>query len=202
VQTSPWVSLCIDVAALAGLCVWRPGGAAWREVATWVRALPRYRWQLGVAALAVAGVTGFAWCDACGGWLARLRGESITIDPPVMEVGEVHPGDKNRFVFQVTNWSSRPVRIFGAQGDCSCTGTEALPIQIPPGERRPVVVTLKESGTPRPFRHRVLFFTDSERSAVVDVVGVAIQGQVATTEGGPRPQGAAARPGTNSPAPQ
>ena len=67
--------------------------------------------------------------------LARVQGYALVVDSFSKSIGEIPPGTKSEATFLLTNVSSTPVTILGAQTSCRCTTLSDLPLTVPPGER-------------------------------------------------------------------
>jgi hypothetical protein len=64
--------------------------------------------------------------------LALLRGEVLTVDPPVRELGEAPPGTRRQFPIRLVNHTDQPIQVVGGTTSCSCTVTGPLPVTVPP----------------------------------------------------------------------
>jgi hypothetical protein len=106
----------------------------------------RFRSLLKVARVAAlaAVISGglFAWSYLRYGspWpvVALLRGESFYIEVPPRDLGKVRFGDSTHATFQVYNLSDRMFQVVGTNSNCSCIRAEEVPIEVPPGESRPI----------------------------------------------------------------
>jgi hypothetical protein len=101
------------------------------------------------------------------GALARLRGESVTVEPLVSDVGDGTTGEHRSFDIRLMNQTERPVRVTGGTTSCGCSAAADLPIALAPGESRPIRVEMTFGGSPGTFQHRFILHTDDENHRVV-----------------------------------
>jgi hypothetical protein len=116
--------------------------------------------------LLLAGATFLLASDDPEGALARLRGESITVEPSVSEVGDGPVGQEEKIRIRLTNRTDRPIRVVGGTTTCSCIATQDLPIVLARGETRGIDVFVKFTGSPGRFLRRFVLFTDDETQPV------------------------------------
>jgi hypothetical protein len=142
VPASPWWAFGADVAALALLAVGRPRREAVSAGELRPAARAGLKWVGGVAAVLVgltaAGAGVYGSPDAA---LARLRGESLVVDP-YLDLGAGKPGDDLEAIATARNISDHPIRLYGGTSDCSCTVVDDLPVTIPPGGSAPIGIHL------------------------------------------------------------
>lgn len=115
-----------------------------------------------------------SWADACAYW----QGYALTADPACKSVGTMVPGEKKQVVFTVRNVSSEPVTIVGAQTNCSCLLTNALPLRLAARERGELVleVALGSRAVAGPFSPEAILITDADGPRLVLKVTGDIQG--------------------------
>jgi hypothetical protein len=162
VTVHPWVTFAVDLCALAALALWRPARSADSAPAA---GAPAGLLRTGAGAAAFLAVVGCAFLlavDQPASALARLRGESITIEPAVSSVGEGRAGDERVFAVKITNHTDRPIRLVGGTTRCACIATQDLPVTLEPRVTQSVNVWLRFHGAPGSFQHRFEFFTDDE----------------------------------------
>ena len=75
--------------------------------------------------------------------LAKLRGETLTVDQAAVEFGHGQTGDVLNRQVTVTNHSDKLLRIIGGTADCSCITTTDLPVTIAPNESKSVSIVYK-----------------------------------------------------------
>src|SRR5262249_10310936 len=114
------------------------------------------------------------------GALARLRGEAITIEPVVSDVGDGEAGLQRKFTIRLRNHTDRPVRLYGGTTSCSCIATDDLPISLPRGGTETIDVQVRFVGGTGQFRHRFVLLSDD---AVQPTIVAYFSGRVAE----PRP---------------
>jgi hypothetical protein len=131
--------------------------------------------------VALAGGAFLAVVDDPHRALARLRRETISVDPAMSNVGEGGAGESRSFSISLTNTADHPVRLTGWTGNnCFALTTEELPITLAPGELRKLRLNLLfPPGAGVPFQRSVTFFTDDEKQPLLTVW---FRGRVAPTE--------------------
>jgi hypothetical protein len=172
---SPWAAFGLDIAAVAALLIWRPGYTAEARPAVWLSGLLKA--AAGAAAFLVLIVGAFFLAfDDPAEVLARLRGESITVEPGVTHVGDGIAGEQRTFPVQLINHTSRPIRIVGGTTTCACIATGDLPATVPPHGCQEIRVWVRFTGTPGRFQHRFVLYTDddTQRIAVARFAGRVI----------------------------
>jgi hypothetical protein len=163
-SVNPWITFSGDLIALAALVVSRPDlKALWQN--------PRSAWSQ----LAVPALTGLAALSLLFGGLAALivygfgsteaalvyfREETVTIYPRLIYLGEGDPGEVQKGIVQVKNWTDHPIRVFGGTSDCSCVATDDLPLTIGPGEATPISVTVHLPSGEGMFTRTAVLLTD------------------------------------------
>ncbi len=155
---NPWFTLILDLAAVAALVVWRPRRAPQGPVAGWRGSA----FRVGVGAGCLAVLAGLLWMagNHPAGVLARLRGDAVTVEPEVTQVGEGTIGEERSFRVQLTNHAPRPVCIMGGTERCPCTATDDLPLTLAPGESRGIQVHMKFGGRAGRFLSSFELYTD------------------------------------------
>jgi hypothetical protein len=161
VEVSPWWALLLDALVLAALFVWRPvllGNAIARNP------LPSFLKSALSAGVLVALVGGgfLLLSEDPAQSLARLRGDSLAITPPVTDVGEGPQGEQRTFTIQLTNNTMTPVRIVGGTTTCACIATSDLPLTIEPQQSQTLSIQIRFRGSPGRFQHRFDLYTDSD----------------------------------------
>jgi hypothetical protein len=130
-QASPWWAFAVDVVALALLLQWRP---EWKGFGGRVRTELGGTRPLAVAAgaVAVVGVVAFTHLtEASDELVARVRGDTLTIRPTVIDVGVGSPNEVREGTAVLSNWTDRPVRIFGGTTGCNYNILSDCPMTIP-----------------------------------------------------------------------
>ncbi|MFT3879401.1 MAG: DUF1573 domain-containing protein [Gemmatales bacterium] len=101
------------------------------------------------------------------GTLARLRGETLAVHPPITQLGEGTAGEQRTFQIALRNYSDKPIKVVGGTTTCSCIATQDLPITIPPGSSETINVKIKFSGSAGKFAHRFMLYTDADKPLTV-----------------------------------
>jgi len=148
IKASPWHAFGVDVAAIVLLAIARPTLA---KMELRKEAISTGKWGLGLAAVfaLILGV-GVAIYGSPAAALAKLRGDSLTVDRPHIDFGHGKAGDFFSQRVIVTNWTSAPLRIIGGTSDCSCITTSDLPITLAPGEAKSIAIEYRVPSTDRP----------------------------------------------------
>jgi hypothetical protein len=131
----------------------------------------------GLAAIlgALLAVT-YAYFDSLPAAIAYLRGDRISLSPRLLDVGTGVAGDHKTVDVEVTNWTDKPIRLFGGTSDCSCTVLDDLPVTVPAKGHRVVSVHVLLKGRPGTFTRKGAFLVDDEG---FQVVGFVISGRIA-----------------------
>jgi hypothetical protein len=168
VSVSPWVTFAIDIVAMAALVFFRPRSshAPQLDSARWVPGLVKVGAGAAAFLLLITGGFLFAFNNPADA-LARLRGESLTVDPPVSQVGEAVVGTRRTFSVSLVNHSDRPIRVVGGTTSCACIATNDLPITVPPHDALPIEVQMTFSGGRGRFQNRFVLLTDDEQQRMV-----------------------------------
>jgi hypothetical protein len=133
VEVNPWWTFGLDVVAIALLASFRPASSADLPIAQ-SRLL-----KIAAVAVLLVGVPLAAFFLAVASpsdWLAQLRGQTVTAEPTIADLGTGWPGEVRTFTVVLTNRSTRPVRIVGGTARCGCTVTRDLPLELAPGETK------------------------------------------------------------------
>lgn len=161
-HVSPWSAFTLDVACLAVLGLCRPSFRRVEdEKAIDLRRLREALKIVGgaVALLAVCvGSLLLAGGSRPGDFLARVRGEGVSVEPPVTEMGADVAGQTRQFTVRLHNHWDRTVKIIGGTASCACLAIEDLPITIPPGGFEQVTVLARFKGTRGLFEQEYQFY--------------------------------------------
>ncbi|MCU0706597.1 MAG: DUF1573 domain-containing protein, partial [Fimbriiglobus sp.] len=156
IQASPWAAFAVDVTALGLLAIGRPplsNRAEVSSVLTWAGGLATI-----FAVLAVAGVLTFGSLDAA---LARLRGQSLSVSPVMLDFGSGKPGEVRTGAYSVRNNTSALVRLMGRTSDCNCLVGGEFPVEIPPGQSVTLTLDIRvPRSVPGQFTREVDVYTD------------------------------------------
>jgi hypothetical protein len=171
-SVSPWHAFGLDVLILAALLIARPDLRS-------LLAMPRQRLARGlrsavwvVAGLALIGgvLVGLAYVSfgSVPAAIAYFRGERISVEPYVVDVGEGSAGELREVFVTLTNWTNKPVQLFGGTADCSCTVLQDLPMTIPAKESRSFTVQVRLMGTSGAFTRKAAFLVNDEGFKKID----------------------------------
>ncbi len=115
--------------------------------------------SLAAVALLLIGLAQFRF-GSVDSALAAMRGDSISAQPLLLDVGNGDPGEERESVLTVTNHSETVVNIVGGSSDCSCVTTVDLPVAIGAHESRSIRVRVRLPAMPGIFTRKVLLWTD------------------------------------------
>jgi hypothetical protein len=166
VAVSPWWTFALDVGAVGALALGRQSPAGDSTTGSW---LIRFA-KISATACALLAITGGAFVlafDNPARMLARLRGDSITIEPAVSDVGEAEVGIVRTFTVQLTNQTDRPIRLLGGTNSCSCIATDDLPLTLSERGTGSINVTVRFVGSSGRFQHTFAFLTDDKTQRTV-----------------------------------
>jgi hypothetical protein len=166
IHVSPWSDFTLDVACLAmlGLCRSSFRGEKGEITVQSQRlgeALSIVGWAVVILMICLVGVL-IAGGSPPADFLARVRGDRITVEPPVADMGSDVAGQQREFTVHLYNHTDHTVRIVGGTTDCPCIVTGDLPVSIPPGGSVPVTVHARFKGTPGLFQQEFFFYTDDK----------------------------------------
>ena len=141
IEASPWTSFGVDVGLLILLGLFRP---RFRIDELRTATVESGKWAVGLAVILAATLgTGVILYGSPGAALAKLRGETLTLDRTTVDFGHGRTGDVLTQQVTVTNHSEKPLRIIGGTADCSCITTTDLPVTIAPNESKSVSIVYK-----------------------------------------------------------
>lgn len=186
-SVKPGNALLIDLAALTALLVGRPDlKPLWANL------------RSSLARLIISGGCGLAGIVVICGLLlglasasfgsvaaavAYFRGERVSVQPRLVEVGEGVPGEQRTVTVELANWTDKPVRLIGGTTGCSCTVLNDLPLTIPAKEVGAVSVRISLSGKPGVFTRKVAFLVDDDG---FQAVAFRLTGRILAPDDSPR----------------
>jgi hypothetical protein len=165
ITVSPWWTLALDMGVIASLVACRPQTSERVQTFWFPGALP-----IALGAGAIVGLAGGAFLlafDDPAAALARLRGEPITVEPSLSEVGDGIAQEQRAITIELKNHGTRPVRVVGGTANCACIATGHLPISIAPHESRPISVKMTFKGESGRFQRSFALYTDDKNQPVV-----------------------------------
>jgi len=180
IPVSPWLAFGFDVAVLLFLHLVMPNNQVFYQI--------NLDGLFG-RALALVGGTGvlLAFCftiltllnGSVYEGLARLRGEKVSVRPPVTDVGEGMLGENRAFTVTLYNHGHSPIRVSGGTSNCSCVAIRNLPAIIPGHQELPVEVGVSYTGREGAFEKGFLFYLEDESQSYA--VG-RLKGRILSTE--------------------
>lgn len=168
IHVSPWNAFALDVASLTVLGLFRP---SFQQEQGEAKAAAHHRLRESVW---IAGGAGAILIVCLGGvlvagggrpgdLLARLRGDHISVEPPVSDMGSDVAGQTRRFTVRLHNHTDHTIRIVGGTTSCACIATDDLPVSLPPVSSVLVTVSARFKGTPGLFQQQFVFiYTDGK----------------------------------------
>lgn len=163
---SPWLTSGLDIVALIALWHWRPQLTSSDTLSSPALALSirsALRLTLWVIVLLTTCFVALSFIDSSpSAAFAVLRGEPLTVEPPVTDLGSGVRGEVRTFRIQVRNHTDRSIRLIGGTADCSCVATIDLPIIVPARENRMLSVRATFGGTEGVFQQPFVLLTDDE----------------------------------------
>jgi hypothetical protein len=133
IHVSPWNAFGLDVACLGTLALcWSPFRREQEEITVHSdrlrEALPIVGGVTAILAVCLVGVL-LAGGGRPGDLLARIRGDRITVEPPLTDMGSDEAGHRRRFTVILHNHTDHTVRIVGGTTSCACIVTDELPVR-------------------------------------------------------------------------
>ncbi len=133
----------------------------------------RGKWSSWVATTSICFLTGLLaitlFIKLHYGSLATVahawRGDLVLFDR--YEVAIDHPQPVQMVAFRMTNTSSQPIRILGAQSSCTCVMATGLPLNFAPGTTKTLEVRFKPKTMDGPIRESVRVFTDRPGQQII-----------------------------------
>jgi hypothetical protein len=165
-KVNPWLTFAVDLTVVVVLAWWRVPQGPGQGSNRWLRGGATILAGAAAFLLLIMGGLIVVFDDP---WLAlaRLRGESIRVEPAVSDIGAGVPGERREFTVHLVNHTDHPVRCIGGTASCACVTTDDLPITLAPGEARPVRVTTGFRGGKGVFLESFLFYTDDANQGEV-----------------------------------
>jgi hypothetical protein len=107
--------------------------------------------------------------------IAYFRGERISIEPRLLDIGEGFGGEVRDAEVTLTNWTDGPVQIIGGSSDCSCSVLGDLPVTIAGNDSRTVSIKVLFNGAPGSFTRKVEFVANDTQRIDFRVTGTVKQ---------------------------
>lgn len=130
---------------------------------------------IGLTALFAAAFVGYAWWQT-GSFShvgAYLQGVRVFFTPMQVEMNGVVGGTIMERSIRVTNLSSRPISLIGAEKSCSCIATSDFPVEIPSHDSREIRLRIGIPSTRGHFAQAITIFTSDLTSAgtLINIAG-------------------------------
>ena len=112
-----------------------------------------------IVAVILAGI-GIVWLGSWNAVAAWLRNDAVAVDSREKSFGDVVAGKEASASFGITNVSTVPITILGAQRSCGCISADDLPRTIAPRERITLTFTIKTTDREigQEIRHQALLY--------------------------------------------
>jgi len=184
VKVNPWITFAIDTAAVATLLLFRPqANQTWsgtsdlflvdnakEKVEAQVLGILKSIFQTAALVAILLGIlaTGFLTLNN-NPWytLARLRGETLSVEPAVSLVGQGELGQTRLIPITLHNYSETSIRVIGGSVSCACMTLQDLPMTVPAGGTVTVNIEITFKGSPGRFSHSFRFFHDGPEQSTV-----------------------------------
>ena len=180
IKASPWWTLTLDMSVLLILVFSRPLNVGHEMSGLLVR------WRSWApAAIAVPTVCLLMWkYDGLDYLQAVMRDEPLRVHPSVIAAGDVTAGNSVEYSFQVTNRTTRTIRLLGAPSTCRCLVAAGLPAEIAPRESHSLTVRVYFGEKPGLFDQQFqLYLEDSALFRVPCRVTARVQPRPAADAG-------------------
>lgn len=169
VKVNPWYTFGLDVVVITivGLFVYRidcsRSSVVYSPVLTsLVQVILTTAVMLSFVALAMA-----IFSSDPMAMIARLRGETLSVQPIVTQLGEGYAGEQRVFQVTLKNNSDKPIKVVGGTTSCSCIVTQDMPVTIPANDKLNITVRINFSGSPGAFTHRFALYSDSDERLTI-----------------------------------
>lgn len=179
VQVNPWITFSVDTAAVVLLFRFKPCPTVVIPADNPTNALSQLfsfsgQTSIAVIVLLTLVATGFLlFSDDPALALAKIRGETLCVDPSVVDVGTGEEGATRLVPVSLYNYGHLPVQVQGGNVSCVCMTLNDLPVTVPAKSRVTVHIEVKFKGTAGRFTHSFKFFhAGNEQSAVGRFTGI------------------------------
>lgn len=151
VTISPWVMFGVDLVAVAALLLFRPATDKTPEGSSPVGGFVATVAGVYVILMGAGAAAGLLWFGSIDAALAGMRGERLSVQPALVDVGVGAPGETLLAKVRLINRTDKPIRVIGGTSDCSCTVIADLPVDVAPGETRSISVAVRLPNAPGLF---------------------------------------------------
>jgi len=170
---NPWYTFGFDILVLTALGFGRPDfKPLWEHRFGRIDAALRPgAWALAGVVVLVCGAIGLAHVSfgSIPAAIAYFRGERVSVEGGVVDIGSGASGESREGFVTLTNWTDRPVQVFGGTANCSCTVLGDLPVTIASMTSCKISIRVQLKGTPGVFTRRVSFAIDDNGFKRVEV---------------------------------
>jgi Protein of unknown function (DUF1573) len=122
-------------------------------------------------------LVGFAWLKT--GSLAHawpwLHGQKLLFEPMRVELGGIERSKILDRSIRVTNPSSKPLSLLGAQRSCNCMTLEEFPLTIPAGKSHDLLLKVASGSGPGAFEYSIKFFTNAPGPPLIVIVSGEVE---------------------------
>ncbi len=135
-----------------------------------------------IASIGLGGVIALAsWhYGSLAAALAYLKGDRLIANRYALSLGTIDQGPIEDLAFMLSNLSDHPVRCLGENYSCTCMTVGDLPMDIPPGGRRPVTLKFRTTAKLGPVSETVsLLFDDAAQPRL----NLKVSGQIRAGRG-------------------
>lgn len=105
---------------------------------------------------------GLFWFGSLDSAVAFLRGDLVSVQPGIVDLGSAPSGEFHQADVRLTNRMEKPVTLFGGTSDCSCLVTANLPATLMPGESVKLSLTMRFPHEPGRFTRSAIFLGDAD----------------------------------------
>jgi hypothetical protein len=173
IHASPWYVFGVDVMAMGTLVIVRAPTQSLSRHDICVHAVRVAGNVLANAGmiLAIVGIGSFSHgsTDAA---LAALRGESVMVEPRIVEFGAGTAGEIREREITLVNRTNKLIRIVGSRSDCGCKLLGELPIYLTAEASVPARVAVKypaQSAAAGNSERKLFLITDDDGHPILEV---------------------------------
>jgi hypothetical protein len=166
-RTNPWWSFALDVVAIFLLLYYSPPRGSWSQLkAECTGTLPV---AAGVSIATVVGLMIVSRYPSADLMFARIRGDTVTARPAMVNVGIGRPEELREGTISVSNWSSQPLKVFGGSSGCDIDILRDCPKTIAPGSTEPFRVRYRLSAVEGWTKRRVQLWAIQEAGSPIPI---------------------------------
>lgn len=180
VHVNPWFTFALDASAVALLLVFKPCESVLSTIhpITPLRLFTKSLIQIGglVIVLLSSIVVLFLLTSKDPILvLAQIRGETLCVEPSIIDVGRAEAGSSLMVPVQLRNYGNTQIEVVGGDVSCVCMTMGDLPVTLQSRSSVTVHIKVVFKGTPGKFTHRFKYFhSGNEQSTVGRFTGVVL----------------------------